>query len=100
METECFICTLDTPPLTTMPCNCKGSMGTVHQACLDEVIRRREDKRCPTCGKQLLIVVDVEIVNTPPVEPVERGSRSCVWIIIFLICSIIMSAIFVSVSDS
>lgn len=46
----CRICYESEPDDLIEPCNCKGSMGTMHKSCLEHWLSERISKKCELCS--------------------------------------------------
>lgn len=77
LEGQCWICLDDDKEGMISPCDCKGSMGSVHEECLLAWIKqtwleeRGYDPRCPHCGAQYQL--EREIVPSEEEEEEEEA---------------------------
>lgn len=46
----CWICRGEDRPLLQNVCDCKGTLGEVHQRCIDEWVLHHQKTHCPSCG--------------------------------------------------
>ncbi|CCW67346.1 unnamed protein product [Phytomonas sp. Hart1] len=67
---ECWICrdTSSTPdnPIISRVCRCIGTIGSVHQNCIDRWVFQNERMECPSCGATYSIVYICSQVLTYP----------------------------------
>jgi hypothetical protein len=53
-QRECWICfdtrTLPTNPMVSHRCRCRGSVGFVHQKCIDRWVIQQHNRTCVSCG--------------------------------------------------
>ncbi|KPI90686.1 putative Zn-finger domain protein [Leptomonas seymouri] len=76
-QMECWICfgTLSTPanPIVTHRCRCRGSVGFVHEKCINKWVIQERNLACHICGAEYrLVYMDVPPGADLPIGPRER----------------------------
>ncbi len=85
-ELECRVCRSGTEENTRplfSPCNCSGSIGLVHQDCLESWLYHSHKESCEICGKKY-IFKPVYASNTPSRIPFHIILKSSLTRIIFV----------------
>lgn len=74
---ECWICFDGTAtphnPIVTQRCRCRGSVGFVHQKCIDSWVIHQRNRACQSCGQTYRLVhSEYPPGASLPLEPRER----------------------------